>query len=275
MTSRRRGARAATGTLAIAVAMTLAACAQNGLTAAERSEATTLPTPTARGVNVQKVLDERLTGLVDARSVAVDEDLVVDGHETETRLSWGRGGTVVDASTLPIDNRAAGTEVFRSPSQLLSRTVGSGAACWAQASPPLARFDRPQVPERSVLGSARAISGQGSLIKGSVSALALLRIVGTDDELRSRALLPLAGVRVAATFGTDEPGGLLITTSWSGLVAAAGNSSRHTREGTWILRFRATGSDGPTAPPADQVVSVPRTDPSFQSALDACNAGIK
>lgn len=274
MTSRHRAARAAIGTLAFSLAMALAACARTGLTAAERSRATTLPTPSPRRVNVQKVLAERLAGLVDARSMAVDEDLVVDGHETETRLTWGGRGTVVDASTLPI-RRRAGTEVYRSTSRFLSRTVGSGAACWAQASPTLARFDRPQVPERSVLRSARAISGRGSLIKGSVSALALLRMVGTDDQLRSRALLPPAGVRVAVTFGTEEPDGLSVTTSWSGLVAAAGNSSRHTREGTWVLRFRATGGDGPSPPPADQVVSVARTDPTFQSALDACNAGIQ
>jgi hypothetical protein len=274
MTSPRRGARAASRGAALMVALALTACSQGGLTAAQRLRATTLPTPTKPGVDVHRVLDEQLTGIVDARSVTVDEDLVVDGQESESRLGWGGRGTIVDASILPITSSAPAVEVYRSPTRLLSRPTGNGVACWSEASPALDRFDRSQAPERSVLRSARAISGQGTLIKGTVSALALLRIIGTDVELRRRDLLPPAGVAVAATFGIGERGTLQVTTTWSDLVAAAGNSSRHTRQGTWTLQFRATGSDGPTPPPAGQVVSVPRTDPSYAAAVSACNARI-
>ena len=79
---------------------------------------------------------------------------------------------------------------------------------------------------------------------------------------------------MAATFGTGEPG-LQITIKWSDLVAAAGNSSRHSRLGTWTLRFEPAGTAGPAAPPAGQVVSVAATDPTYASALRTCNAGIR
>ena len=93
--------------------------------------------------------------------------------------------------------------------------------------------------------------------------------MGTDDQLRRRALLPPAGVRVAATFGTSQAG-VVITIAWSDLVAAAGDSSRHTRLGSWTLRFAPATQGGPSAPPSAQVVAVPATDPSYASALHAC-----
>lgn len=127
--------------------------------------------------------------------------------------------------------------------------------------------------ELALLGSARAASGDAALVTGSVSARSALRIRGTEDELRRRALSPPSGVRVKASFGTTGPG-LLVTVAWSDLVAAAGGSSRHTRIGTWTLRFAPSGTGGPTAPPGRQVVPVPSTDPSYASRLAACNARI-
>ena len=173
--------------------------------------------------------------LLAAPAVAGDEDLVVDDTETAARLGWKAQGTVLDASVLTIGTSEPGVEVFRSPTVFLAtdrkrrRLLGPGE--------PVARaVDRPTAPEIAVLESARATSGDGSLVTGSVSALAALRSSGTDAELRRRALLPPTGVQVAATFGTGEPG-LQITIKWSDLVAAAGNSSRHSRLGTWTLRF--------------------------------------
>jgi hypothetical protein len=261
--------------LSLAVSLTLAACSQGGLTAAERSRATTLPTPSAPGIDARQVLAQRVNALVASPAVSVDEDLTVDGVETEARLNWKARGTVVDSSVLNFGSSSrSGTEVFRSPSELLSRSIGNGAACWAPAGPSLARYDRPVAQELTVLRSARAIKAHGSLISGTLSARALLRIVGTDDQLRRLALLPASGVQVEAIFHTDEPG-LQVTLGWSNLVAAAGNSSRHTRVGTWILSFRPAGDSGPAAPAPDQVVSVPPTDPSFHTSLLACNARLQ
>lgn len=278
MRSRCPGARALALVPALVpvlvLALALSGCAQEGLTAAERDRATTLPTPTAPGTDVQQVLDDRVASLLTSPVVTADEDLVVDETETATRLGWKTQGTVLDASMLMIGAAGAGTEVFRSPSTFLSRPTGEGAACWSPAGLSLARYDRPIAQEIALLRSARAIAGDARLVKGSVSALSALRIVGTDDWLRSHALLPPPGVRVAATFATGQQG-LVITIAWSALVAAAGNSSRHTRLGTWVLRFVPTTSGGPTAPPSAQVVAVPATDPSFASALRACNAGIR
>jgi hypothetical protein len=137
----------------------------------------------------------------------------------------------------------------------------------------MARFQSPEPAALAALLTSRAAKKHGSVIAGAVWARPVLEILGTDDQLKGQDLLAPRGVEVPATFGTSE-GGLRITIAWSDLVAAAGNSSRHTRVGTWTLWFRP-GTGGPAAPPADQVVALARTDPSFASALRACNARVQ
>jgi hypothetical protein len=266
-----RGTGIAAG--ALALALTLGACSSGALTDAEWSRATSLPTPTAQGPTPQHVLDGLVHSLVESRSVSVDEDYVVDGRETEVRLGWKARGAVVDASILPITSSTPGTEVYRSPSAFLSRPTGDGAACWTQADPSMARFQSPEPAALAALLTSRAVKKHGSVIAGAVWARPVLEILGTDEQLKARGLLAPRGVEVPATFGTSD-GGLRITVAWSDLVAAAGNSSRHTRVGTWTLWFRP-GTGGPAAPPADQVVALARTDPSFASALRACNARVQ
>jgi hypothetical protein len=266
-----RGTCIAAGALALALA--LGACSSGALTDAERSRATSLPTPTLQGPTPQRVMGGLVRALVDSGSVAVDEDYVVDGHETAVRLGWKARGAVVDASILPIGSSGPGTEVFRSPSAFLSRPTGDGAACWTQAGPSVARFGGPEPAELAALLTSHAVKSHGSVITGTVWARPVLEILGTDEQLKAQALLPPRGVEVPATFGTSQ-GGLQITIAWSDLVAAAGNSSRHTRVGTWTLWFRP-GTGGPAAPPADQVVALARTDPSFASAVRACNARVQ
>ena len=260
--------------LAAVLALLVTACSDDGLSAAERSRATSLPSPTKPGVETTRILADRVRTLLSSSVVSADEDLVVDGTETATRLGWKDRGAVVGASVLTIGTSRPGVAVFRSPRAFVSRATGSGERCWAAAEPSSARYDRPTVPEIDLLKSARATRGNGSLITGSVSARAALRLLGTDEDLRRRALLPPDGVRVPAGFGTTDPG-LSVTLRWSDLVAAAGGSSRHDRHGTWMLRFLPDGTAGPAAPPAAQVVSLPRSDPSFGSALRACNARLQ
>jgi hypothetical protein len=263
-----RGAAA----LALALALTSTGCSQGALTAAQRSRATTLPTPTRPRIAPGKLLGERVRGLLDlSAAVSVDEDLQVDATEQLNRVSWGARGTVVDASLQTLAGEPSGTEVFRTPGSLLARAIGPRNACWWQAGPDLARFNRPTSAEIAVLRSARAISGTSSLLRGSVSALSVMRVIGTAAELRRRHLLPRSGVRVAATFGTTTAG-VLITLTWAGLVTAAGNSSRHSRAGTWTFRYQTLGSFGPKPPPPGQVLQVSQTDPGFRSVVDACNA---
>lgn len=258
--------------MVLALALTSAGCSREGLTEAERSAATTLPTPTQPGIAPGKLLGERVTGLLDlSAAVTVDEDFQLDGTEELNRISWKTPGTVVDASLQTLAGEPAGTEVFRSQGLLLARAIGPGNVCWWQAGPNLARFRRLTSAEIAVLRSARATSGSGSLLKGSVSALAVMRVIGTAAELRRRDLLPPSGVRVAATFGTTTAG-VLITLRWADLVATAGNSSRHTRVGTWTFRYQRLDGFGPTPPPASHVLQVSRTDPHFGSEVSACNA---
>jgi hypothetical protein len=269
-----RGASFRSAVVVLALALTATGCSSGGLTDAERSRATTLPTPSTAGADGLRAFHHRLATLLASRDVLVDEHLMVDGDQTEVRLTWGDNGAVVDASMLPIGRPGTGREVFGSPTRLLSRATGDGPRCWAPAGPALSRFDRPAVQELAVLRSARADAGSGSLVTGSLSARSVLGIVGSDAQLRRRSLLPPAGVQVAASFGTAQ-GGLHVTVQWSDLVTAAGNSSRHTREGTWTLWFRPVGTGGPVAPPADQVVSTARNAPGFASQLRACNARIR
>jgi hypothetical protein len=256
----------------LALLLTSTGCSQGALTEAARSRATTLPTPTRPGIAPAKLLGERVTGLLDlSAAVSVDEDLQLDGTEELNRISWSTPGTVVDATLQTLAGAPAGTEVFHSPGSLLMRTIGPKNVCWWPGGPSVSRFDRLTSAEIALLRSARATSGKGSLLRGSVSALAVMRVIGTDAELRRRDLLPPSGVRVAATFGTTTPG-VLLTLSWADLVATAGNSSRHNRTGTWTFRYRRLDGFGPTRPPPRQVLQLSRADPRFQSELDACNA---
>jgi hypothetical protein len=254
------------------LALTSTGCSEGTLTAAERSRATTLPTPTLPGVAPHKLLAERVSGLLDlSAAVSVDEDLQLDGTEQLNRVTWGARGTVADASLQTLVGEPSGTEVFHSQGSLLERAIGPDSVCWWQAGPDLSRFDRPTSAEIALLRSARATSGSRSLLRGSVSALAVMRIIGTPAELRRRDLLPPSGVRVAATFGTTSAG-VLVRLTWGELVAAAGNSSRHSRVGTWTFRYQTLDSSGPTPPPRSHVLPVTRTDPGFRSRIARCNA---
>lgn len=262
------------GAAALALALTLAStsCSQGALTAAERSRATTLPTPAPRGIAPRKVLGQRVSGLLDlSAAVSVDEDLQLDGTEQLNRVTWGARGTLVDATLQTLAGEPSGTEVFHARGSLLARAIGAGSTCWWQAGPDLSRFDRPTSAEIAVLRSARATSGRGSLLQGTVSARSVLRVIGTAADLRRRALLPPSGVRVAATFGTTTAG-VVVTLPWSELVTAAGNSSRHGRIGTWTFRYQTLDSFGPTPPPPGRVLQVTPTDPGFRSEVGACNS---
>jgi hypothetical protein len=169
----------------------------------------------------------------------------------EVRLTWGAHGSVVDASSLPIGpSTPPGSEVFRSPHVLLQRPVGRADSCWSPGRDAAARFDRPVAQEIAVLRSARATSGDSTLLKGTLSARALLGLLGSDAGLRDRGLIAPANARVPATFGTSG-GELDITTGWTHLLTSTGSPKG--ASGTWLLRFRRFGSTGPSAPTADMM----------------------
>jgi hypothetical protein len=257
----------------VALALSSAGCSSGALTDAERSRATTLPTPTRAGVPPQQVLTEAVGRLL-TTPVSVDDDYVVDGIESEARVTWRARATVVEASVLPLGGSATPVEVFRRPGSLLTRPAGVDARRRWPAGPALARFARPRAQELSVLLSTRVTARRGSLYAGTVSALTALRLIGTDGQLRQRRLLPPPGVRVPATVALS-PDAVLVTVAWDALVTAAGSSSRHGRTGTWTFRYRSLTGPGPQPPAPDQVVPLPRTDPGFDSALRACNARVQ
>lgn len=263
------------GWAAVFLVLTLAAtgCSQGGLTDAERSRATTLPTPSNAAPPPQQALTDAIGSML-ATPVAVDDDYVVDDVESEARVSWRARATVVDASVLPLGGNEPATEVYRRPGTLLTRPAGVTGSCWWRAGPELARYDRPRAQELSVLLSTRVTSRRGSLFDGTVSALAVLRVIGTDAQLHQRRLLPPTGVRVPATVAVS-PDAVLVTVAWGALVTAAGNSSSHTRSGLWTFRYRPLTGAGPQAPAPDQVVQLQRSDPGFGSALQACNARLQ
>jgi hypothetical protein len=236
--------RAAVVALACGIALSLAGCSLGSHTPDADTADTALPTPTPRVVPPDQVLGHRVDALLAVPAVSVDEDLQTGGTEVEVRLTWSTHGSVVDASSLPIGaHTGAGTEVFRSPSELLQRPAGVARSCWSPGGQAAARFDQRVVQEIAVLRSARATGGGGDLLKGTVSAQALLGVLG------SAQLAAPASARVPATFGTsgDE---LEITTGWGALAKAAGSKAQ---SGTWLLRFRPFGSAGPRAPGADMM----------------------
>jgi hypothetical protein len=246
-----RAVRASAAVVLAGVATLAVTGCSHGPSTADRSAATALPTPPKSRAVPGRELEQQVRQLLAARAVSVDEDLHVGQQEQEVRLTWAAHGSVVDASSLPIGTSSRkGTEVFRSPRTLLQRPAGVGSSCWSPGGEAAARYDRPAAQEIAVLRSARATSGNGDLLKGSVSAGALLAIIGSDAQLRSRGLTAPAGARVPATFGTADAA-LEITTDWRDLVRATGSSSRS--PGTWLLQFRQFGGAGPTAPTADMM----------------------
>jgi hypothetical protein len=250
MTARRSRARIAGVVLVCTFTLFLAACSHSSPSTGG-ADGTALPTATPRLPAPGDVLDRRVHALLAAPAVSVDEDLQTDGAEQEVRLAWSTNGAVVNATTLPVgSSNRTGTEVFRSPSELLERQGGTADACWSQGAAAAARFDRPVAQEISVLRSARATSGEGSLLKGSVSARALLGLLGSDPQLQDRGLTAPAGARVPAAFGTTGDA-LEITAAWAALMRATG--STRSASGTWLLRFRPFGTTGPTAPSADMM----------------------
>jgi hypothetical protein len=256
--------------------MTLGACAQGGLTDAERSRATTLPTPTTPAAAPQHVLRERVRSLLDSRSVTVDEDLHLAGRELVVRLTMSSLGKVVQATFANVGQRGADTEVFRNPAMMVERHSGpvEGAECWWPAGPELASYDRPVAQDLAVLTSGRATSGSGSLVTGTVSALDLLRVLGTDAELRRRGMLPPSRARVPASFAVEGES-LLLTTSYDDLLAAAGHPRVHAHVGTWTFRFQRLPGPPPPMPPPGQVLRLTPSSPGFAAALRACNAGVR
>ncbi|HEX4472996.1 MAG TPA: hypothetical protein VH085_13575 [Nocardioides sp.] len=238
------GLRAAVVALACGMALGLAGCSMGSHTPDADTAETALPTPTPRVVPPDQVLRHRVDALLAVPAVSVDEDLQTGGTEVEVRLTWSTHGSVVDASSLPIGyGSGPGYEVFRSPGALLQRPAGTGNPCWSAGGDHVARFDQRVVQEIAVLRSARATGGDGDLLKGTVSAQALLGVLG------SAQLAAPASARVPATFGTsgDE---LEITTGWGALAKAAGAKAQ---SGTWLLRFRPFGTTGPRAPGADMM----------------------
>jgi hypothetical protein len=230
------------------LAWSLVACS-GGSPAAD--ESTALPTPSRAAAAPSRVLEPRVHDLLAARTVAVDEDLQTGGQEQEVRLTWGARGSVVDASSLPIGSSSrAGSEVFRSPRTLLQRAAGGAAdACWSPGGAAAARFDRPVPAEIDVLRSARATGTAQGLLTGSLSARALLGLLGSDAQLRSQGLDATTTARVPATFAVDDDA-LQVTTGWRSLAPAAGAKRG---AGTWSLRFRVFDAAGPTAPTADMM----------------------
>jgi hypothetical protein len=243
-----RASRVAVLAVAAMLAGSLAACSGGSPSA---DESTALPTPSRAAVVPSRVLEQRVHDLMAAKTVSVDEDLHTGSQEHEVRLTWGAHGSVVDASTLPIGPSAGvGTEVFRNPDTLLQRPAGGADSCWSPGGDAAARFDRPVTQEVAVLRSVRATSGDGDLLTGTVSAPALLGVLGSEAQLQSRGLSVSAGARVPATFGTTGDA-LEITTTWGALVRASGSAKG--ASGIWLLRFRDFGADGPTAPTADMM----------------------
>jgi hypothetical protein len=211
---------------------------------------TALPTPSPRATPPQQILGHRVGALLATPAVSVDEDLQTGAHEVEVRLSWSSHGSVVDSTALPIEaGSGPGYEVFRSPATLLQRPAGSDNPCWSPGGDNAARFDQPVVQEIAVLRSARAVSGQGDLLKGTVSARALIGVLGSPAQLQALGLDASATARVPATFATTGDA-LQVTLSWSSLAKAAGSSAT---SGTWLLSFRPFGTSGPTAPGADMM----------------------
>ena len=157
---------------------------------------------------------------------------------------------MADASSVPISlANLAGTEVFSSPSLLVQRPVGSATGCWSPGAAAAARFDQPVVQEVAVLRSARATRRRQGLLTGSLSAAALLGLLGSDEQLRSHGLDPTTDARVPATFALDADA-LVVTTGWGSLAAAAGAKPAG---GTLALHFRVFDAGGPTAPTADMM----------------------
>jgi hypothetical protein len=254
--------------------MTVGACAQGRLTDAERSRATTLPTPTAPAKAPEHVLLERVRSLLLSRNVTVDEDLNLGSSELVVRLTMSSLGKVVQATFATVGQRGADTQVFRNPAMMVERHSGPVDGCWWPAGPELASYDRPVAQDLAVLSSGRATSGSGSLVTGTVSALDLLRVLGTDAELRRRGMLPPSRARVPATFAVSGES-LLLTTSYDDLLAAAGHERVHARVGTWTFRFQPLPGPPPPAPRPGQVLRVTPISPGFDSALRACNAGAR
>jgi hypothetical protein len=213
--------------------------------------ATILPTPTTRvGQTAAHLLDQRVRALLAARVLSVDEDLQTGDQEQEVRLTSAAHGFVVEASSVPIAAGAgAGTEVYRSPTALLQRSVEKPHGCWSPGAAAAARFDRPAAQEIVILNAVRADGEQDGLLTGSVSARALLGLLGSDDQLRSRGLVAPDSARVPATFTLDDDE-LQITTGWGSLAAAAGTKRAG---GTWTVRYRVFAAAGPTAPTADMM----------------------
>jgi hypothetical protein len=213
--------------------------------------ATILPTPTTRAAQAAgHLLDQRVHALLAARVLSVDEVLQTGGQEQEVRLTSAARGFVVDASSVPIAaGEGPGTEVYRSPTALLQRPVGSPDGCWSPGAAAAARFDRPAAQEIVILRSVRAGGDEDGLLTGSVSAPALLGLLGSDGQMRSRGLVVADSARVPATFTLDGDE-LQITTGWGSLAAAAGAKRAG---GTWTLRYRTFDAAGPTAPAADMM----------------------
>jgi hypothetical protein len=251
MTVRRRGARAATVTLICGLALPLAGCSLGSTSPDAVTADTALPTPSPRVVPPDQILGHRVGALLAVPAVSVDEDLQTGATEVEVRLTWAADGSVVDATSLPIGAHAGvGTEVFRTPGELLERPAGVASSCWSPGGERAARFDQRVVQEVAVLRSARATSGSGDLWRGTVSAPALLRVLGSPGQLRAHGLSGSASGRVPATFATTGDA-LEITTGWGALARAAGSSKATT--GTWLLQFRPFGTAGPRAPSADMM----------------------
>lgn len=247
MTRPPAAARTAALALGGIVALTLAACSDGS---PQADESTALPTPSRAAAVPGRILDRRVRDLLAAATVSVDEDLQTGTQEDEVRLTWSAHGSVVDASSLPIGTSSrTGTEVFRSPRTLLQRPAGVAESCWSPGGDAAARYHRPVVPAIAVLRSARAASRGQGLLTGSLSAQALLGLLGSDEQLRSQGLDPSTTARVPATFATDEDA-LAITTGWGSLAAAAGTQRA---SGTWTLRYRVFEAGGPTAPTADMM----------------------
>jgi hypothetical protein len=251
MTARLRVTRVAATALACTIAAAVGGCALGSRSPDAITADTALPTPSARATPPQQVLAHAIGALLASPAVSVDEDLQTGGSEVEVRLAWSAHGSVVDATSLPIGaGTGAGHEVFRSPSELLERPAGGAESCWSPGGEAAARYQERVVQEIAVLRSARAASGDGDLVQGSVSAAALLGVLGTPAQLRARGLGAPTSSRVAAMFGTAGDA-LEITTAWGTLAQAAGSSKA--ASGTWLLRFRPFGTTGPTAPGADMM----------------------
>jgi hypothetical protein len=103
--------------------------------------------------------------------------------------------------------------------------------------------------EIDVLRSARATGTAQGLLTGSLSARALLGLLGSDAQLENQGLDATTAARVPATFAVDSDA-LQVTTGWGSLAPAAGAKPA---AGTLSLRFRVFDAAGPTAPTADMM----------------------